>query len=447
MTYIPNTDANRKEMLRTIGIPSIETLLSIVPREIRLTHPLRLPAALSEPELVDLMAELSEQNIDLDHGVSFIGGGMYDHFVPSVIKHLVGRSEFMTSYTPYQPEVSQGTLQAIYEYQSMICELTGMDVANASMYDGASATAEAMLLARAVTGRKRIVVAGSLHPQYIETLRTYAHGPRLTLDILPCHDGYLDPTRLQDTVSDQTACVILQHPNFFGGLEPAADIERVAHAHGALFVMVVDPISLGLLKSPGEYGADLTAGEGQGMGNQISFGGPALGFFAVRQELIRRIPGRIAGKTVDTQGRRGFVLTLQAREQHIRREKATSNICTSQQLNALMATIYLSMMGKVGLRKVAELCLHKSHYAAEQISGLQGFSLRFATPFFKEFVVRTPIAPSRIVQELARHQVLAGIDLGWFPSLNMDDCLLVAVTERRTRAQIDRFVEALGSLI
>ncbi|MBI4552926.1 MAG: aminomethyl-transferring glycine dehydrogenase subunit GcvPA [Candidatus Latescibacteria bacterium] len=447
MTYIPNTDADREAMLRAIGIPSIQALLSTVPREVRLTRPLRLPAALSEPELRDLMAELAGQNLDFDHAVSFVGGGMYDHFVPSAIRHLASRSEFLTSYTPYQPEVSQGTLQAIYEYQSMICELTGMDVANASMYDGASATAEGMLLARAATGRSRVAVAGSVHPQYIETLRTYAHGPRLTIDLIPCPNGALDPARLHDAVSDQTACVLVQHPNFFGGLEAVADIERITHAHGALLVMAVDPMSLGLLKPPGDYGADLAVGEGQGLGNQVSFGGPTVGFFAARQELIRRMPGRIAGKTVDTQGRRGFVLTLQAREQHIRREKATSNICTSQQLNALMATIYLSMMGKVGLRKVGELCLQKSHYAADQISQLPGFSLRFSIPFFKEFVVRTPVPPGRIVHELAKQRLLAGIDLGWFPSLNVDDCLLVAVTERRTKPQIDRFVEALGALI
>lgn len=446
MSYIPNTDANRREMLDVIGAASIEDLLTSVPQDVRLKHPLRLPDGLSELELQDLLTALANRNMDCDRAVSFLGGGMYDHFVPSAIKHLAGRSEFLTSYTPYQPEVSQGTLQGIYEYQSMICALTELDVANASMYDGASAAAEAVLLARAVTRRNRAVVAGSVHPQYIETIRTYAHGPAISVEVLACPEGTLDPARLEDALSDQTACVLIQHPNFFGNIETVVDIERMTHAAGALLVMAVDPISLGLLKPPGAYGADIALGEGQPLGNQMSYGGPGFGFFAVRQELIRRIPGRIAGKTVDQQGRRGFVLTLQAREQHIRREKATSNICTSQQLNALMATIYLSIMGKTGLRKVAELCIHKSHYAAEQIAALPGYRLRFTAPFFKEFVVQTPVDPGRIVQELTRQHIHAGVNLRWFPSLNLDDCLLVAVTERRTIAQIDRFVEALAGI-
>lgn len=446
MTYIPNTDENRQAMLEAIGASSIEDLLSVVPQEVRLTRPLRLPPALSEPELCDVMAEIASQNLDADKVISFLGGGMYDHFIPSVIKHLTGRSEFLTAYTPYQPEVSQGTLQGIYEYQSMICELTGMDVANASMYDGASATAEAMLMAQAATRRRHVVIAGSVHPQYIETVRTYAHGPELPIDVAPCSDGILDLERMQELISDQTACVILQHPNFFGGLEPVADLEAIVHRAGALLVMVVDPISLGLLKSPGEYDADIVVGEGQSLGNQMSFGGPGLGVMATKERFLRRIPGRIAGKTVDQQGRRGFVLTLQAREQHIRRDKATSNICTSQQLNALMATIYLSIMGNKGLRRIAELCLHKSHYAAEKITGLQGYNLRFNTPFFREFVVQTPVAPGRIVHELTKHGIHAGVNLKWFPSLNLDDCLLIAVTERRTKAQIDRFVEALDTV-
>ncbi len=444
MTYIPNTDADRRAMMAAIGIESVEELLTVIPQEVRLDAPLDLPPALSELELHDTLGGMADLNGSADRMASFVGGGMYDHFVPSAVGHLAGRSEFLTSYTPYQPEVSQGTLQGIYEFQTMICELTGLDVANASMYDGASATAEAALLARSATRRDRVLLAGGLHPHYAETVYTYAHGPGIEVETLPCTAGTLDPELLASALSDDTACVIVQHPNFFGCLESMGDLERIVHGAGALLVMAVDPISLGVIESPGAYGADIAVGEGQSMGNQVSYGGPALGFFAARDRFVRRMPGRIAGQTVDEENRRGFVLTLQAREQHIRRDKATSNICTSQQLNALMATIYLSLIGKAGLKQVAELCLHKSHYAAERIADLPGYELAFDRPFFKEFVVRTPASPGEIVTRLAGERLLAGIDLGRFPSLDLEDGLLVAVTERRTRAQIDRLVEALG---
>ncbi len=444
MTYIPNTDADRQAMMEAIGIGSVEELLTVIPNDVRLDGPLDLPPALSELELHDSMGEMAARNRSADRMASFVGGGMYDHFVPSAIGHLASRSEFLTSYTPYQPEVSQGTLQGIYEFQTMICELTGLDVANASMYDGASATAEAAMLARSATGRDRVILAGSVHPHYVETVHTYAHGPGIEVETLPCPNGALDPGQLASALTDDTACVIVQHPNFFGCLESMNDLERVVHGAGALLVMAVDPISLGLIESPGAYGADIAVGEGQSMGNQVSYGGPALGFFAARDRFVRRMPGRIAGQTVDQENRRGFVLTLQAREQHIRRDKATSNICTSQQLNALMATIYLSLIGKEGLKQVAELCLHKSHYAAERIADLPGYELAFDRPFFKEFVVRTPAAPGEIVTRLADDGILAGIDLGRFPSLEIENGLLIAVTERRTRAQTDRLVEALG---
>ena len=444
MTYIPNTDADRQAMMEAIGIGSVEELLTVIPDDVRLDGPLDLPPALSELELHDTIGEMAARNGSADGMASFVGGGMYDHFVPSAISHLAGRSEFLTSYTPYQPEVSQGTLQGIYEFQTMICELTGLEVANASMYDGASATAEAAMLARSATRRDRVILAGSVHPHYVETVRTYAHGPGIEVETLPCPDGALDPGLLASALTDDTACVIVQHPNFFGCLESMSDLERVVHGAGALLVMAVDPISLGVIESPGAYGADIAVGEGQSMGNQVSYGGPALGFFAARDRFVRRMPGRIAGQTVDQKHRRGFVLTLQAREQHIRRDKATSNICTSQQLNALMATIYLSLIGKEGLKQVAELCLHKSHYAAARIADLPGYELAFDRPFFKEFVVRTPAAPGEILTRLADDGLLAGIDLGRFPSLEIEDGLLIAVTERRTRAQIDRLVEALG---
>lgn len=444
MTYIPNTDANRKSIMDAIGISSVDELLTVIPQEVRLTHPLHLPPALSELELQDLMGELADQNMAANKAISFIGGGMYDHFIPSAIKHLTGRSEFLTSYTPYQPEVSQGTLQGIYEFQSMICELTGLEVANASMYDGASAAAEAMMMACAVKRCNRVVVAGSMHPHYTHTIHTYAHGPGITVETIPCPEGKVDPEQLQAHLVDQAACVLIQHPNFFGHLEAMAEIEKMVHNAGALLVMAVDPISLGLIKPPGEYGADIAVGEGQSLGNEVSFGGPALGFFAAKERFVRRMPGRIAGQTIDQKGQRGFVLTLQAREQHIRRDKATSNICTSQQLNALMATIYMAMMGKTGLQKVADLCLQKSHYAAGRIAELPGYTLRFNTPFFKEFVIQTPGDAAHIVHQLAGQHILAGVSLGCFPQFKMDDCLLIAVTERRTKAQIDRLVDALG---
>lgn len=444
MTYIPNTDADRRAMMEAIGIGSVEELLTVIPDDVRLGGPLDLPPALSELELHDTMGEMAARNGSADRMASFVGGGMYDHFVPSAIGHLAGRSEFLTSYTPYQPEVSQGTLQGIYEFQTMICELTGLEVANASMYDGASATAEAAMLARSATGRDRVILAGTVHPHYVETVRTYAHGPGIEVETLPCPNGALDTGLLESSLTGDTACVIVQHPNFFGCLESMGDLVRAVHGAGALLVMAVDPISLGVIESPGAYGADIAVGEGQSMGNQVSYGGPALGFFAARDRFVRRMPGRIAGQTVDQANRRGFALTLQAREQHIRRDKATSNICTSQQLNALMATIYLSLIGKEGLKQVAELCLHKSHYAAARIADLPGYELAFDRPFFKEFVVRTPAAPGEIVTRLADDGLLAGIDLGRFPSLGIEDGLLIAVTERRTRAQIDRLVKALG---
>ena len=312
MAYIPNTDANRRAMMDAIGIDSVEELLSVIPREVRQEKPLNLPPALSELELHDTMGELAARNGSADRLASFVGGGMYDHFVPSAIGHLASRSEFLTSYTPYQPEVSQGTLQGIYEFQTMICELTGLDVANASMYDGASATAEAAMLARSATRRNRVLLAGSLHPHYVETVYTYAHGPGIEVETLPCPEGTLDPERLAAAISDDTACVIVQHPNFLGCLESMRDLERVVHGAGALLVMAVDAISLGVIESPGAYGADIAVGEGQSMGNQVSFGGPALGFFAARERYVRRMPGRIAGQTVDQEDRRGFVLTLQA---------------------------------------------------------------------------------------------------------------------------------------
>ena len=447
MTYIPNTDANRKSMMSTLGIKSVEDLLTIIPDDVRIARPLNLPPSLSELELHDIIGEMAARDDSADKMISFVGGGMYDHFVPSAISHLAGRSEFLTSYTPYQPEVSQGTLQGIYEFQTMICELTGLDVANASMYDGASAAAEAVLLARGTTRRNHVILAGSLHPHYSETIRTYAHGHKIEVETLPCsEEGTIDPEKLISQISENTACIVIQHPNFFGCLESMRALEEIVHNAGALLVMVVDPISLGIIESPGAYGADIAVGEGQSMGNQVNFGGPALGFFAAKERFIRRMPGRIAGKTIDRENREGIVLTLQAREQHIRRDKATSNICTSQQLNALMATIYLSLIGKQGLKEIGELCLHKSHYAAEKIAELPNYDLVFKKPFFKEFVIRTPTDTGHLIKKLAEKQILGGINLNQFPSLGIKNGLLISITERRTRPQIDQLVEVLNQL-
>ena len=363
----------------------------------------------------------------------------YSHYVPAAIGTLISRSEFQTAYTPYQAEVSQGTLQAIYEYQSMICALTGMDISNASMYDGASSTGEACLLAAAHTGREEIIIAGPLHPQYREVCETLCGGREIAVKNIYTGGGVGDPAALKREISSHTAAVIIQQPNFFGCIEDAREIGAIAHAAGALFIIAVDPVSLGILATPAECGADIVTGEGQGLGIPLSFGGPYLGIFAVKNGLLRKIPGRLSGMTVDRNGQRGFVLTLQTREQQIKRERATSNICTNQGLFMLCATIYLSLVGKNGLKEVAELSLQKAHYLAEKISAIKGFALKFQAPFFKEFAVTTPVPAAEIIEKLAPENFLAGIDLARFG----DSGLLVAVTEKRTTDEMDAFVETL----
>jgi len=433
-------------MLRAAGARSVEDLLTRIPARARLARPLNLPPALSEAELVRQMRRLAAANAHADDFVCFMGAGAYDHHVPSAINHLISRGEFFTAYTPYQPEASQGTLRTIYEYQTMIAELTGMDVANASIYDGGSALAEAALMAHSITGRPELVVSRAVHPLYRRVMGTYCASLRLPIRELPAEDGTSDREALKRAVSGKTAAVILQSPNFFGCLEELADAAEVAHAAGALFVAVVDPVSLGLLAPPGAAGADIVLGEGQGLGIPLSYGGPNLGLFATRKELVRRMPGRLAGATVDLDGERGFVLTLQTREQHIRREKATSNICTNVALCALMATIYLALLGKHGLRKVGELSLAKAHYAAEALTRVPGVSLRFGAPFFKEFVLQLPIAPERVVRRLLREKILAGVPLKPYDR-SLGDCLLVAVTEKRTREEIDAYADALARAV
>ena len=442
MSYIPHTDSDRAAMLAEIGVETVGDLFLDVPESVRYPE-LKLPPPLSELEILGELRAMSEENADLDHHACFLGAGAYNHFVPSVVGHVIGRSEFYTAYTPYQPEISQGTLQAIFEYQSMVCALTGMDVANASHYDGATSLAEAALMAVNVSRgkRRKIIVSSAVHPEYRATLRTYTPGPDLTISNIqyPTSDIQLDA---------DTACLIIQNPDFFGQLLSAdsenglSGLADAVHKAGALLVVAVDPISLGLFTPPGEYGADIVVGEGQPLGNPLNFGGPYLGLFACREKYMRKLPGRLVGETVDTQGRRGFVLTLATREQHIRRERATSNICTNQALCALAAGAYLAAMGKSGLRKVAELCYHKAHYAAQRIRQIPGFSLASPQPFFKEFVVRCPKPPGEINEALLERGIIGGYDLGCdYPQL--ENCMLFCVTEMNTRAEIDRLVEAL----
>jgi glycine dehydrogenase subunit 1 len=444
MSYLPVTEKNRKEMLKVIGVSSMEELISgSIPDELRLKEPLALPPPLSELEALKLIENLAAQNEHTGTHVCFLGGGAYDHWIPAAIGHITGRPEFYTAYTPYQPEVSQGTLQAIYEYQSMICELTGMDVANASMYDGASALAEAALLALGHTDRNEILVSKSVHPFHRRVVATYCHRTGATLREIPLKDGVTDVDALRSTAgSSATAGILIQHPNFFGLLEPVDALADAIHEKGGLLAASVDPISLGVLKPPGEFGADVAVGEGQPLGLPLNFGGPYLGLFAVRQNLVRRMPGRLAGVTRDAQGRRGFVLTLQTREQHIRREKAASSICTNQQLCALGATVYLALLGKTGLPKVADLCVQKAHYLAGKIAELPGFKPLFPGPFFKEFAVSTPVPPKRLIRKMREEGFFAGVDLGRF-DYGIRNGLLIAVTEKRTREEMDRFVSLL----
>lgn len=442
MPFIPNTDADRAEMLQAVGVKKFDDLIANIPDNVRFKGELKLPSPLSEMEVITELKSMAAQNENTDEFASFIGGGAYDHFVPSAVGAITSRSEFYTAYTPYQAEVSQGTLQAIYEFQSMVCRVTGMDVANASIYDAATALAESMLLSVAHTNRREVVLAGKVNPNYVAVLKTYASGQGIHLHQTELQDGGADLKSVRALVNDKTALVIVQQPNFYGCLEDAAEIGKIAHENGALYVVSCDPMSLGVLEAPGKYGADIVVGEGQVFGNTLSFGGPYLGMFAVKNPLIRKMPGRLSGMTIDKEGQQGFILTLQTREQHIRREKATSNICSNEALNALCATIYLSLMGKEGFAEVANLSLQKAHYLANEISKLGGFKLKYSRPFFKEFVVETPIPAAEVIQKLRETKIHAGIDLEVFD----DTGLLVAVTEKRTRAQLDRFVEALKSL-
>ena len=447
MRYIPNSPAERAEMLRQIGATSIEQLFDSIPAPLRLQKHLEVPAALSEIELLRKFDELANRNQAASR-TSFLGAGAYSHYIPTVVDHLISRSEFFTAYTPYQPEISQGTLQAIFEFQTLVCQLTGMDIANASMYDGSTAMAEAALMAERVTKRSKVIVSCAVHPQYLEVAHTYVQHAGIELQqALYCADS---GTTLADSLSaldENTAAVIVQSPNFFGCVEDLAMLAEKAHAVGALLVVAVtEAMSLGLLRSPGACGADIVVAEGQSFGVPLSYGGPYVGLFATRDRYARQLPGRLAGEAYDKNGRRGFVLTLATREQHIRREKATSNICTNEGLIALAATVYLETMGRRGVQEAARQCAQKAHYAAREIAKLEGFSLPFSAPFFNEFVVQAPIKAAPLLDRLANEKGIdGGLALSRFDA-NRGNDFLVCVTETNTRRQIDALVDGLDSL-
>jgi glycine dehydrogenase subunit 1 len=430
--YIPNTDADRSAMLREIGISSTDELFQDVPEKF-LNVPFNLPPPLSELELKEELHQLSNLNASLDGYACFLGAGYYRHFIPSMVGHITGRSEFYTAYTPYQAEASQGTLQTIYEYQSLVCQLTGMEVSNAGVYDGSTAAAEAALMAYRITKRDKVAVLATVNPRYCSVIDTYVSGHNILVE-------KIEPDL--DDLSSDCACLVVQQPNFLGYFEDISAYTQKAHDSGALLIVIVDPISLGMFKPPGDYGADIVVAEGQSLGSPISFGGPGLGIFTCRKDFARQMPGRIVGRTADANGQPGYVLTLATREQHIRRERATSNICTNEALVALATTVYLAAMGKRGLRQVAELCYHKAHYAADAISKLKGYSLVFPQPFFKEFVVRCPAAPEQINKALFKERIIGGLDL----SDMIDNGMLLCVTEVNTKQEIDKLTKVLSTL-
>ena len=437
--YIPNTELDQTEMLRAIGVDSVDDLFLDIPGEYR--NPiLGLPEPLSELEIQKELSSFATRNRPLASGPSFLGAGSYHHFIPSVVKALMTRGEFLTAYTPYQPEVSQGTLQVIYEFQTLIANLFDMEVANAGMYDGATSLAEGVLMACRVTQRDRVVVLDTISPDYLAVIKTYCQAQGIQLS--------LSSTEKLE-VNDETACLVAQYPNFYGYLEDVSSFSDLAHHNGALLVVSADPMALGMFKPPGSYDADIVTGEGQPLGIPTSFGGPYLGLFTTKQQYIRQMPSRLVGRTLDDQGRTGFVLTLQTREQHIRRERATSNICTNEALYALASTVYLSAMGKNGLRQISELCYHKAHYAASKIAELPGYKIPVSGTFFQEFVVECPVSPRDINQRLLKDNILGGLDLT--SELNGDEgsqqftkAMLFCITEMNSKDDIDSLVKVLG---
>jgi len=445
-SYIPHTESDRQEMLDFLGLTDTNQLFSDIPADIRMNLPLQLRPAMAELTLERHLRDLAAENLDSGQAISLLGAGSYDHYQPSVVDAMISRSEFYTSYTPYQPEVSQGMLQAIFEYQTMVSELTGMDMANASMYDGATAFAEAGIICAAHTRRNKLLVARTVHPDYRAVLQTYAKGQ--SIEIVEVGSVTTDSlaAELSHHLDNTVAGVMVQYPNFFGRVEDVRNMADLAHAVGALVVVSTYPIALGLLEAPGNLGADLVVAEGQPLGNPMAYGGPYLGIMAAKKDLMRRLPGRIVGETTDHDGRRGFVLTLQAREQHIRREKASSNICSNQALNALAATIFLSYMGPQGMRELAEQNFHKAHYLAQQLARLPGVELRVPSPFFNEFVIHLPKPVSEVHAGMLKAGILFGLDLTQiYPELGQS--VLLCVTELRTKDDLDKVVRGLEELL
>lgn len=441
MAYLTNSDSDLKKMRETIGVERFEDLINNIPEKVRFNGSLNLPKAASEFGISRLMQEYADRN---ETYTSFLGGGVYNHYVPSIIEALTSRSEFYTSYTPYQAEVSQGNLQAMYEFQSMICALTEMDVTNASMYEAGSALAEAVLLATQHTRKNKVLIADTINCRYYKIVETYATNMDIELVGIPHKNFIIDAAALADQIDDSVAAVVLQHPNYFGFLEDVENIFKTIEDKKALAIQVYDPISLGLLKTPGAFGADIAVAEGQALGNAQNYGGPFLGLFSATVNLIRKMPGRIAGVTKDVDGKKGYVLTLQTREQHIRREKATSNICTNSGLLAIAAAIYLSAMGKHGIRRVAELCLQKAHYLADNLCRLPGVELASAAPFFKEFTLSLPITAESVIKRAMPEKIFAGIDL---KQKGYPNHLLIAVTEKTGKDDMDRFSSLMQTII
>ncbi len=445
-SYIPHTVEDRNKMMSFLHIESTDELFADIPKAVRLNRALDLPPAMAEMTLERHMQNLSNRNLHSGLVTSFLGAGSYEHYQPSVVDAIISRSEFFTSYTPYQPEISQGMLQAIFEYQTMIAELTGMDLANASMYDGPTALGEAGIVCCSHTRRNKLLVAKTVHPDYREVLSTYCRGQSIDIVEIGYKDGSLQLDELRNLCDEETAGVLMQYPNFFGQIEDMEQIAQIAHDKGALLVAAVYPTALGLLKSPGEQDADIVVAEGQSLGNPMSYGGPYLGILAAKKELMRKLPGRIVGETTDHDGNRGFVLTLQAREQHIRREKASSNICSNQALNALAATVYLSYMGPRGMREVALQNYHKSHYLLSQLEQVSGVSSVGRGPFFNEFVIRLSKPVESVQKQLLERGFLFGLNLGTYYS-EFSDAVLLTVTEMRTKEELDALIENVQEVL
>lgn len=440
--YLPMTEQDKQDMLTAIGVTSVDELFKDIPESVRFKGEYNIKPAKSESALLKELTRLAAKNADVKSHPSFLGAGVYDHYTPVIVDHVISRSEFYTAYTPYQPEISQGELQAIFEFQTMICELTGMDVANSSMYDGGTALAEAAMLSTGQTRRKKILVSGAVHPESRDVINSYAKGQYVEVVEVPYKDGITDLEALNELISDDIAGVVVQYPNFFGRIEPLKEIEEIVHSHKAMFIVSSNPLALGALTPPGKLGADIVAGDAQPFGIPAAFGGPHCGYFAVTNKLVRKVPGRLVGQTVDENGKRGFVLTLQAREQHIRRDKATSNICSNQALNALAASVAMTALGKMGVRDMAVQNIQKAHYAKQVLKG-KGIEIVFDGPSFNEFVVKLPASFKDVNDRLFKEGIIGGFNLGSvYPELK--DHMLVAVTELRTKEEIDAFAAELG---